>query len=322
MKNERIFQLDQLLQNRRTPASIQLLCEHLECSQATMKRLIRDMRERFGAPIVNIRGSGYRYDPSIQFELPGLLFSPSELVALLSIKQLIAELHPNFLEKTLSPVQQKINRLLGNAAKGVNQEIGRIRLLGIRYRQCNEPCFDTVVSGLLRRKKLSLHYHSRASRQQSQREVSPQRLVYYRDNWYCDGYCHLRQGLRSFSVDRISNVRMLEESTVDIDEEVLDETLGSAYGILAGKADKEAVLRFNADRAQWVAYETWHPQQTGKWQPDGGYELRFPYHLGIELIMDICRYGPDVEVIAPEALRMQVAQRLQQAASVYQKITI
>jgi len=146
IQNERIFQLDQILKNRHTPASMHILCEHLECSQATIKRLIRDMRERFGAPIVNIRGSGDQYDLTQEFLLPPLLFNTGELIALLSIKQLIATLHPDFLYKTLSPVQQRIDRLLGKTAKGVNREIGRIRLLGIHNRHFIERCFDTVVS--------------------------------------------------------------------------------------------------------------------------------------------------------------------------------
>ncbi len=112
---------------------------------------------------------------------------------------------------------------------------------------------------------------------------------------------------------------MLEQSATNIDEEVLNQDLSSAYGVLAGKADKEAVLHFTTERAQWVAYETWHPNQSGKWLPDGGYELRFPYHHAIELILDLCRYGPDVEVIAPAELRGQVAERLRQAVNIYEK---
>ena len=91
----------------------------------------------------------------------------------------------------------------------------------------------------------------------------------------------------------------------------------AAYGIFSGTADQTAVLRFTPERARWVAQEQWHPQQQGCSLEDGSYELRIPYGDPRELIMDILRYGPDVEVMAPPALRRQVGERLQAAAERY-----
>ncbi|MDT8429578.1 MAG: WYL domain-containing protein [Pseudomonadales bacterium] len=48
-----------------------------------------------------------------------------------------------------------------------------------------------------------IKYSSRSKEELSERWVSPQRLVYYRDNWYLDAWCHLREGLRMFSIDRL-----------------------------------------------------------------------------------------------------------------------
>jgi len=77
------------------------------------------------------------------------------------------------------------------------------------------------------------------------------------------------------------------------------------------------VLRFNAERARWVAREQWHPQQQSRWLDDGSFELTLPYGNPTELIMDILRFGPDVEVIAPPALRQQVIKRLRDSLQKY-----
>ena len=77
------------------------------------------------------------------------------------------------------------------------------------------------------------------------------------------------------------------------------------------------MLRFGAARARWVSRERWHAQQRGRALDDGGYELRVPYSNPSELIMDILKYGPEVEVIAPDSLRRTVAERLRQAANLY-----
>jgi predicted DNA-binding transcriptional regulator YafY len=77
------------------------------------------------------------------------------------------------------------------------------------------------------------------------------------------------------------------------------------------------VLLFNPTRARWVSRETWHPQQDGKLQLDGSYLLRLPYSREPELVMDILKYGADVEVLAPESLRAAVARQHSEAAGVY-----
>jgi predicted DNA-binding transcriptional regulator YafY len=102
-----------------------------------------------------------------------------------------------------------------------------------------------------------------------------------------------------------------------VPEAELDEHYASAYGIFGGKADKVAVLRFTPESARWVADEKWHPMQQGRWLDDGAYELSIPYRDARELVMDVVRHGPDVEVIAPDELRAEVGQYLERAAHAY-----
>ena len=99
---------------------------------------------------------------------------------------------------------------------------------------------------------------------------------------------------------------------------VLKEKLHApSYGIFSGKANKTVVLCFSADRARWVADERWHPQQVGQFLTDGRYQLRLPFRDARELIMDVLRHGPDVEVVAPESLRDAVVAKLREALDRY-----
>jgi predicted DNA-binding transcriptional regulator YafY len=68
-----------------------------------------------------------------------------------------------------------------------------------------------------------------------------------------------------------------------------------------------------------VSRETWHPKQEGILQLDGTYLLKFPYSREPELVMDILKYGADVEVLAPESLRKAVASAHAEAARLYGK---
>ena len=99
----------------------------------------------------------------------------------------------------------------------------------------------------------------------------------------------------------------------------LEAQLDAGYGIYGGGDAKLkwATLHFNADAAQWVASEEWHPRQKVCWLPDGRYELQVPYSDATELTMDILRHGDSVEVVGDKALVASIGTRLKKAAGLY-----
>jgi predicted DNA-binding transcriptional regulator YafY len=317
---DRIFELNRILQSARYPVSRQRLEEALECSRATVKRLIEEMRLYLNAPIIYDRGlNGYRYDPNEgeMYELPGLWFNASELHALLAVQQLLEGVQPGLLESHLKPLRRKISSLLERQQGAAGESLSdRIRLIRATARP-SSPFFTLVAAGLAGRRRLRLVYYNRSNDSISERKVSPQRLTHYRDNWYLDAWCHLREGLRTFSLDAIREVGQLDELAQEVDEDELERHFTASYGIFSGQAKHMAVVRFTARAARWVASEEWHPKQQSRWLDDGRYELTLPYSNPSELLMDLLRYGPDVEVISPPELRQAITQRLRAALQSY-----
>ena len=132
-------------------------------------------------------------------------------------------------------------------------------------------------SALLRRRRLHIDCHDRRHDLSQEREISPQRLIHYRDNWYFAAWCHRARGLRSFAVDAIRSARVLVKTAVDVPDAELDEMLRTGYGIFAGRRVQWARLRFSAERARWVSAESWHPKQRAQFEPEGSYLLELPY---------------------------------------------
>ncbi len=118
-------------------------------------------------------------------------------------------------------------------------------------------------------------------------------------------------------MDAIDEAVVLDAVTVQIEPERLDAMFRSAYGIFSGPTVAWARLLFTPERARWVARELWHPRQETRLHPDGSYELSIPYSDDREILGDILRFGPDVRVLAPQALRLKVQQRLLEATSRY-----
>ena len=312
-QTERFYKIDQMLSDRGVVSSQNLL-DALEISRATLKRDIAYLRDRLNAPIVHDRDAGgYRFDHATtragaQYELPGLWFSAEEIHALLTMQHLLANLDTGgLLGPHIKPLLSRLTALIGVADNPAEEVVKRIRILTVGARRLHLDNFQSIGSALLRRKRLVIRYHARGTDETTEREISPQRLIHYRDNWYLDAWCHLRDELRSFSVDAIKRVELLETKASDVAEKALNDVLGSGYGIFAGKRVKWATLRFSPLRARWVAAEKWHSKQIGKLMDDGSYELRVPYSNDPELVMDILKYGADCEVIEPEELRGKVA---------------
>jgi proteasome accessory factor C len=317
---QRIYKLHQAVSSRRHPVSCQTLQDDLECSRATVNRIIQEMRLYFNAPIEYDRShNGYHYALADRetFELPGLWFSETELYALLTTQQLLAHVQPGLLDTQLKPVKERIEQILAVRHLGSEEISTRVRILRMTGRNVALECFQTVAGALLQRNGLHISYHGRGNDETSQREISPQRLIHYRDNWYLDAWCHTRNALRSFAVERIIAAKALPQRCRDVPEKQLDAHYASSYGIFAGKPKHTAVLRFTPERARWVADEQWHPQQQSLVLEDGSYELRIPYADQRELIMDILKHGANVEVISPKSLRNAVAEHLQNALRRY-----
>ena len=78
-----------------------------------------------------------------------------------------------------------------------------------------------------------------------------------------------------------------------------------------------AKLRFTPAAARWVAAQSWHSAQRSQVEADGSYVLELPYSDDRELVMEILKFGADVEVLAPEALRARVAEVLRKAVERY-----
>lgn len=317
---DRIFALHRILKSRRYPVGRDVLAGELACSESTIYRVRDALITYFSAPVEIESGTGKLYyprDEAEEFELPGLWFNPSELYALLTANQLLTDIQPGVLAAEITPLRERIQRILDHRHLGAGELGTRVRILSMAARPVDTNVFHHVAAALIERRRLTFTYRSRSRSNSAGRDVSPQRLTRYRDNWYLDTWDHQRDDLRCFSLDRIETPRPSSETARDIDESELHARLATTYGIFSGAPENTAVLRFDRGRAEWIADETWHPQQQGRWLDDGRLELRIPYADPTELILDILRYGDEVEVVEPDELRDAVAQKLGNAAARY-----
>jgi len=317
-KFDRFQLLHRIFKNNRRPVAIGKLAEKLECSERTVKRTIAQMQDYLGAPIDYFpKENGWHYigEDSDRFELPGLWLTSDELQSLTLLMHSMESFGKGLLRDELSVIDQQIDRLLsarGLKRSGFDQHI---KVLPMANRQIANRTFLLVSEALLKHKQLEMRYSS-YNQQKTKRTVSPQNLVYYRENWYLDAWCHLREELRTFSLARIERLELAEQKAKVIAKQKLNTHFEQSFGIFAGHAKHTAKLRFDRSIAREIALQQWHPQQQGEW--DGNdYLLSVPYSDERELVQDILKHIPHVYVEAPVKLRKVVQNRLHAGLEIY-----
>jgi predicted DNA-binding transcriptional regulator YafY len=308
-RTERFYKIDQMIHDRKLVPFVDLI-EALEVSRATLKRDLEYMRNRLNAPIVWDReAGGYRFDTphaeaGAQYELPGLWFNSGEVHALLTMQHLLTDLDPGgILTPHIQPLIARLNSLLGTAENTAEEIRRRVLIVGLGKRELKLAHFEKVGAALLRRKRLAITYFARGSGETTEREVSPQRLVYYRENWYLDAWCHLRNDIRNFSLDSIRECNVIEKEGA---RGLAPQPRRSARRRLRHFFRTQAAARQAALHAQARALGgagNLAPEAEGQYEADGSWLLEFPYADHRELIMDILKFGADVEVLAPPDLR-------------------
>ena len=318
---ERLHRIKYMIQSRGC-VPIEDFMTSLEISRATFKRDLDYLRDRMNAPIVYDRSmGGYRFDkPNAgdKIELPGLWFSEKEATALVLMQHLLANLDTSgLLSPHIAPLMDIVDGILGQSEVSAKELRKRIKVFGMSARKNVLENFEEVGVSLLKRQRLHLSYYSKGKDELTERAVSPQRLIFYRDNWYLDAYCHFRKGLRSFAMDGIRAAHVLEDKATEVAEKELHENFAESYGIFSGKATQRAKLRFTPEKARWVSAETWHGQQVSSFDKDGNYILEFDYNQDPELVMEIMKHGDGVEVIGPASLKSKVKAELEKALKKY-----
>ena len=323
-RTERFYKINELLRAK-TVVSFATLLAALGVSRSTLKRDLHYQCERLHNPIAyNRELGGYQLaapDPANKHphELPGLWFSPTEIHALLTMQQLVAGLDAGGVPTThIAPLMERLNALLGPEGNAEATELRqRVHIIRLAQRSVRPRHFEQVATALAQRKRLHIAYTARGNGSATERDISPQRLVHYRDNWYLDAWCHQRKSLRNFALDAITRLEPLGEPAREVSAAQLNTTFGPGYGIFSGGVVRWARLRFSPERARWVAQEQWHPEQSGKCESDGSYLLRLPYTDHRELIMDILKHGTHCEVLGPPSLRRVVGDELKRMVVKY-----
>ena len=207
----RLFTLIQLLQLRPLWTATEL-SDELDVSVRTVHRYL-GMLEEMGIPIVSERGRGGGFALLRGYNLPPMIFTAEEATALALGANLVEEVFGALYQDALISATAKLDNVLPDDLRqevaGALRTLVFSRLTARDYRPW-QPALRTLRAAIADRRRVHLTYQA-FSQEETCRDVDPYALAFRSGFWYLVGYCHLRDDMRMFRVDRIQALQARAE---------------------------------------------------------------------------------------------------------------
>jgi predicted DNA-binding transcriptional regulator YafY len=186
------------------------LAERIEVNIRTLRRYII-MLQDLGIPIEAERGRNGAYVLSAGFKLPPMMFTNEEALALTVGLISARRLNLADTDRAIESALAKLERVMPLELKGTVRALTETISLGVTSSTSTPPSeviLSAMSSAAQLQQRVHLHYQSPQG-DVTERDFDAYGLTFYQHKWYVIGYCHLRKDLRSFRLDRITQVNDL-----------------------------------------------------------------------------------------------------------------
>jgi predicted DNA-binding transcriptional regulator YafY len=310
----RLITLIFLLQNHPNQKASEL-AEKLGVSQRTIHRYF-DMLDELGIPVYSERGPYGGFSLVRGYKMPPLVFTLEEAVAIVLGTGIVEEMWGELYREAARGALAKLENLLPEeqlrevawarhslVATGMNR--ADLRMLA--------PVLEKLRRAIREHRRINMNYQSSQVPHPSQRGLDPYALVHRWGWWYVIGFCHQRHEIRTFRVDRISEMTLSDRTFSPAPDFHLQDYLKNE---LQAQPQVHARLRFEPAFANILAgnHSYW---ETVEPQPDGAVEVIFSAPTLEWAASTALTYGPAVEVLEPPELRLLVADWLEATARKY-----
>ena len=232
------------------------LAQRLEVNIRTLRRYII-MLQDLGIPIEAERGRNGAYVLSAGFKLPPMMFTNEEALALTI--GLVSARHLNLADtdRAVESAIAKLERVMPLDLKSRVRALTETITLD-QNRASSTPPSEVVLSTMSSAAQLHqrVHIRYRPNRgEETERDFDPYGLTYYQHRWYAVGYCHLRQDLRSFRLDRVTQVNLINAGFERPEGFDPLSYLMQAIAIMPRKYAFELLLKTDIDTAQKEVFD-------------------------------------------------------------------
>jgi predicted DNA-binding transcriptional regulator YafY len=318
---ERLLEIDRLIRSprRQTAAT---LSQELEVSERTIQGDITFLKNRYFAPIAFRKRDGLYYTDG-DWRLPSVGLSQGELFALtLGARMLEAYSGTVYGMELRSAIARLAERLPEQTWVNLQQLVEE----NVLFRTGAELDLDPQVWQLLEtacqlKQRVLMRYYTAGRNDESERRLDPYVLHFTRNNPYVTGYCHKREMVRWFRVDRVRSIQLLEER-FEVDPSFdREKHFQDVFQHEVGEAAHQVAIWFDAKTAPYIRERRWHPTQEIEEEADGSLTLRMTVRGLNELKRWVLFYGKGAIVLGPPELVEMVREEVTQMEVLYEGVS-
>lgn len=312
----RLITLIFLLQNQPNQKASEL-AEKLGVSLRTVHRYF-EMLDEMGIPVYSERGPYGGFSLVRGFKMPPLVFTLEEAVAVALGTGLVQELWGDLYREAAHGALAKLENLLPEEqTREVAWARSSLAVTGLHRAnlKMQTPALEKLRRAIRELRSVNMLYQTSQVPHPTERGLDPYALVHRWGWWYVIGFCHVRKEIRTFRVDRITEVTLLETPFIKSQEFDLQEYLQTEMNT---QPQITARLKFDAVSANIVAGNQSYWQSVEP-QADGTVEVTLLSPTLEWAASTVLMYGPAVEVLEPPALRAMVSEWLEVTIQKYKQ---
>ncbi|GFN34185.1 helix-turn-helix transcriptional regulator [Paenibacillus xylaniclasticus] len=269
------------------------------------------------APLWNERrGTGYRFMD--EFFMPPLSFTEQEALAFSLLPSVI---DPDKLPHGFLTAYDKVmgmHRHEKSQQTHIIEDITNIIQMGTpAYRKESPNFLQPIIQAILEHRTIRTVYHTQSRNETTERQIDPYYLVPRDQKFYLIGYCHLKQGIRTFRISRFQQVELTSD-TFDKGDFNIKQYLKNTWSIENGDRNLTFKVRFNAEVARYIEEEELFVHPRMKKYKDGSMTFEVTVNNEREFMRWILQYGPAAEILEPKSAREALKQQLAEWSRVYQ----
>ncbi len=296
----RLIHLIMLLQQHSNQKAADLASE-LGVSVRTLHRYF-GMLDEMGIPVYSERGPYGGFSLVRGYKMPPLVLTPDEAVAVSLGTGMVEELWGELYRESARAALAKLEHLLPDEQKGEVAWARRTLIATGMHRgnlEALTPRLEALRRAVRERHRVHMHYRSGSSPHPTHRALDPYALIHRWGWWYVIGFCHLRQAVRSFRVDRIESLQASDQvfqNPLDFD---IQAYLAQDWG---APPQVQVRMRFKPEAAHFALFNRSYWETVSE-EPDGSVVVTFSAPEMYWAASTALAYGPITKVLEPPELQ-------------------
>jgi len=315
--------LREIEQARGSGVTIDDLAARCDVTTRTIRRDLQALEEA-GFPLYDDKSSD---DGKTRWRMNGQAFkglaaglTVSELCALYFSRTLVESLAGTPFKDDVEHAFEKLSSVLTPHMRAFLDQLPRVIAtkpdpLRRRAPGDQQPLIARALEATLHHRQANIIYYSKSSDRTKTYLVHPYRLAYAQGGLYLLAYVAEYAEVRTFAVERIQEISLLEERFTPI-EELPDTAFPHSLGVHSG-APERVEIEFQAAVADYVRAREWHPSQQLRDGDAGGLRMTLDVCLDRALQSWILSFGPFARVVAPKQLAKEIAEQFEEARAQY-----